>query len=147
MLRKIDKYSDFSFNDEKVHRFTVRIMAIDPVVHFKMIFLGYFYGIQVKISTTDSTDRCRSLFNLPCLINRSMVERLLSQYAEIRSEVHPSGAFPFARCFRSYVRYHIWKNVSIFDRLESSQFQQVLQPMGKMHRWLFLCWSDRRIIS
>ncbi|RED49238.1 transposase [Cohnella lupini] len=49
MLRKIDKYIDFSFIDEKVRPLYCEDNgrpAIDPVVLFKMIFLGYFYGIR-----------------------------------------------------------------------------------------------------
>lgn len=49
MLRKIDKYIDFSFIHEKVNHLYCENNgrpAIDPVVLFKMIFLGYFYGIR-----------------------------------------------------------------------------------------------------
>lgn len=49
MLRKIDKYIDFSFIEEKVRPLYCHDNgrpAIDPVVLFKMIFLGYFYGIR-----------------------------------------------------------------------------------------------------
>ncbi|MGO4348352.1 transposase, partial [Paenibacillus sp. MCAF9] len=49
MLRKIDKYIDFSFIDKKVsHLYSLDNgrPAIDPLVLFKMIFLGYFYGIR-----------------------------------------------------------------------------------------------------
>lgn len=49
MLRKIDKYIDFSFIDEKVRHLYCQDNgrpAIDPMVLFKMIFLGYFYGIR-----------------------------------------------------------------------------------------------------
>lgn len=49
MLRKIDKYIDFSFIDEKVRHLYCQDNgrpAIDPLVLFKMIFLGYFYGIR-----------------------------------------------------------------------------------------------------
>lgn len=49
MLRKIDKYIDFTFIDEKVrHLYSLDNgrPAIDPLVLFKMIFLGYFYGIR-----------------------------------------------------------------------------------------------------
>lgn len=49
MLRKIDKYIDFSFIDEKVrHLYCLDNgrPAVDPLVLFKMIFLGYFYGIR-----------------------------------------------------------------------------------------------------
>jgi len=49
MLRKIDKYIDFSFIDEKVRHIYSQDNgrpAIDPLVRFKMIFLGYFYGIR-----------------------------------------------------------------------------------------------------
>ncbi|MGO4347921.1 transposase, partial [Paenibacillus sp. MCAF9] len=49
MLRKIDKYIVFSFIDEKVrHLYSLDNgrPAIDPLVLFKMIFLGYFYGIR-----------------------------------------------------------------------------------------------------
>jgi len=49
MLRKIDKFIDFSFIDEKVRHLYSKDNgrpAIDPLVLFKMIFLGYFYGIR-----------------------------------------------------------------------------------------------------
>jgi transposase len=49
LLRKVDKYIDFSFIDEKVRPLYCADTgrpAIDPVVLFKMIFLGYFYGIR-----------------------------------------------------------------------------------------------------
>lgn len=49
LLRKVDKYIDFSFIDEKVRSLYSADNgrpAIDPVVLFKMIFLGYFYGIR-----------------------------------------------------------------------------------------------------
>ncbi|SDL09758.1 transposase, partial [Paenibacillus typhae] len=49
LLRKVDKYIDFSFIDEKVRSLYCSDNgrpAIDPVVLFKMIFLGYFYGIR-----------------------------------------------------------------------------------------------------
>lgn len=49
MLRKIDKHIDFSFIDEKVRHLYSQDNgrpAIDPLVLFKMIFLGYFYGIR-----------------------------------------------------------------------------------------------------
>ena len=45
LLRKVDKYIDFSFIDEKVRPLYCADNgrpAIDPVVLFKMIFLGYF---------------------------------------------------------------------------------------------------------
>lgn len=49
MLRKIDQYIDFSFILEKVRLLYCEDNgrpAIDPVVLFKMVFLGYFYGIR-----------------------------------------------------------------------------------------------------
>ena len=49
LLRKVYKYIDFSFIDEKVRPLYCADNgrpAIDPVVLFKMIFLGYFYGIR-----------------------------------------------------------------------------------------------------
>ncbi|WP_419871355.1 IS1182 family transposase [Candidatus Pristimantibacillus sp. PTI5] len=49
MLRKIDKHIDFTFIDEKVRHLYSQDNgrpAIDPLVLFKMIFLGYFYGIR-----------------------------------------------------------------------------------------------------
>ncbi|WP_243122345.1 transposase [Clostridium septicum] len=49
LLRKIDKYIDFSFireltNDLYCH--TNGRPAVDPVVLFKMLFIGYLYGIR-----------------------------------------------------------------------------------------------------
>ncbi|TVY08338.1 transposase [Paenibacillus cremeus] len=49
LLRKIDKHIDFTFIDEKVRHLYSQDNgrpAIDPLVLFKMIFLGYFYGIR-----------------------------------------------------------------------------------------------------
>ena len=49
MLRKIDKYIDFSFITEKVRPLYCENNgrpSIDPIVLFKMIFIGYFYGIR-----------------------------------------------------------------------------------------------------
>lgn len=49
LLRKVDKYIDFSFIDDKVRPLYCADNgrpAIDPTVLFKMIFLGYFYGIR-----------------------------------------------------------------------------------------------------
>ncbi|MEK5320168.1 IS1182 family transposase [Paenibacillus sp. FSL L8-0644] len=49
LLRKVDKYIDFSFIDDKVRPLYCANNgrpAIDPTVLFKMIFLGYFYGIR-----------------------------------------------------------------------------------------------------
>lgn len=49
LLRKVDKYIDFSFIDEKVkplYCLDNGRPAIDPVVLFKMIFLGYFFGVR-----------------------------------------------------------------------------------------------------
>ena len=49
MLRKVDQYIDFSFIHEKVRPLYCEDNgrpAIDPLVLFKMVFLGYFYGIR-----------------------------------------------------------------------------------------------------
>ncbi len=49
MLRKIDKHISFEFIREKVKPLYCEDNgrpAIDPIVLFKMIFLGYFYGIR-----------------------------------------------------------------------------------------------------
>jgi len=49
LLRKVDTYIDFSFIYEKVSPLYCADNgrpAIDPTVLFKMIFLGYFYGIR-----------------------------------------------------------------------------------------------------
>lgn len=49
LLRKIDKYIDFSFIREKVKDLYCKDNgrpSIDPVVLFKMIFIGYLYGIR-----------------------------------------------------------------------------------------------------
>lgn len=49
LLRKVDKYIDFSFIHEKVSPLYCENNgrpAVDPTVLFKMIFLGYFYGIR-----------------------------------------------------------------------------------------------------
>ncbi|WP_212903438.1 transposase, partial [Clostridium polyendosporum] len=49
LLRKIDKYIDFSFirdltNDLYCH--TNGRPGVDPVVLFKILFIGYLYGIR-----------------------------------------------------------------------------------------------------
>jgi transposase len=49
LLRKIDKYIDFSFIREKVRPYYCMDNgrpSVDPMVLFKMIFLGYLYGIR-----------------------------------------------------------------------------------------------------
>ncbi|WP_339318060.1 IS1182 family transposase [Paenibacillus sp. FSL R10-2734] len=49
LLRKVDKYIDFSFIDDMVRPLYCADNgrpAIDPVILFKMIFLGYLYGIR-----------------------------------------------------------------------------------------------------
>lgn len=49
LLRKIDKYIDFSFIVEKVRPLYCADNgrpSVDPLVLFKMIFLGYLYGIR-----------------------------------------------------------------------------------------------------
>lgn len=49
MLRKVDKYINFEFIRDKVDSLYCQDNgrpAVDPIVLFKMIFLGYFYGIR-----------------------------------------------------------------------------------------------------
>ena len=49
LLRKIDKYIDFSFIREKVEHLYCSDNgrpALDPVVLFKMLFIGYLFGIR-----------------------------------------------------------------------------------------------------
>lgn len=49
LLRKIDKYIDFSFILDKVRPLYCEDNgrpSLDPLVLFKMIFLGYLYGIR-----------------------------------------------------------------------------------------------------
>lgn len=49
LLRKIDKYIDFSFIIERVKPYYSEDNgrpSIDPLVLFKMMFIGYFYGIR-----------------------------------------------------------------------------------------------------
>ena len=49
LLRVIQKHVDFSFIREKVRQYYCEDNgrpAIDPVVLFKMIFIGYLYGIR-----------------------------------------------------------------------------------------------------
>lgn len=49
LLRKIDKYIDFSFIIEKVRPFYCENNgrpSVDPLVLFKMIFIGYLFGIR-----------------------------------------------------------------------------------------------------
>jgi transposase len=49
LLRKIDQFIDFSFITKKVKPYycedNVR-PSVDPVVLFKMMFIGYLYGIR-----------------------------------------------------------------------------------------------------
>ena len=60
LLRKVDKYIDFSFIDEKVRPLYCADNgrpAIDPVVLFKMIFLGYFTAsVRASTGTRDSDE-------------------------------------------------------------------------------------------
>ena len=49
LLRKIDKYIDFSFIRDltrDLYCHTNGRPAVDPVVLFKMLFIGYLYGIR-----------------------------------------------------------------------------------------------------
>lgn len=49
LLRKIDKYIDFSFIIDKVRPYYSEDNgrpSLDPLVLFKMMFIGYFYGIR-----------------------------------------------------------------------------------------------------
>lgn len=49
LLRKIDKYIDFSFIIEKVKPYYCEDNgrpSVDPLVLFKMMFVGYFFGIR-----------------------------------------------------------------------------------------------------
>jgi transposase len=49
LLRKIDKYIDFSFIIEKVKPYYCEDNgrpSLDPLVLFKMMFIGYFFGIR-----------------------------------------------------------------------------------------------------
>jgi transposase len=48
ILRKVDKYIDFSFIGEKVRSFYSESNGrpSDPIMLFKMMFIGYFYGIR-----------------------------------------------------------------------------------------------------
>jgi transposase len=48
LLRKVDKYIDFSFIGEKVRPYYSENNGrpSDPIMLFKMMFIGYFYGIR-----------------------------------------------------------------------------------------------------
>ncbi|WP_027180182.1 transposase, partial [Maridesulfovibrio bastinii] len=49
LLRKINKFIDFSFIQEKTKHLYCENNgrpAIDPVVLFKMLFIGYIFGIR-----------------------------------------------------------------------------------------------------
>ncbi|MGM0847433.1 MAG: transposase, partial [Bacillota bacterium] len=49
LLRKIDQYIDFSFILEKVRPYYCEDNgrpSLDPLVLFKMMFIGYLYGIR-----------------------------------------------------------------------------------------------------
>lgn len=49
LLRKIDQYIDFSFITEKVRPYYCENNgrpSIDPVVLFKMMFIGYLFGVR-----------------------------------------------------------------------------------------------------
>lgn len=56
LLRKIDNYIDFSFIYEKVKPFYCPDNGrppVDPVMLFKMVFLGYLYGIRSERQLED----------------------------------------------------------------------------------------------
>ncbi len=49
LLRKIDGHIDFSFIPEKVRPYYSEDNgrpSLDPLILFKMMFIGYFYGIR-----------------------------------------------------------------------------------------------------
>jgi transposase len=49
LLRHISKYMDFTFITEKVRPYyseTHGRPSIDPIMLFKMLFIGYLYGIR-----------------------------------------------------------------------------------------------------
>lgn len=49
LLRKVDQYIDFTFILEKVRPYYSEDNgrpSLDPLVLFKMMFIGYFYGIR-----------------------------------------------------------------------------------------------------
>ena len=49
LLRKIDKYIDFSFINEICRPYYCKDNgrpAVEPEIMFKMLFLGYLYGIR-----------------------------------------------------------------------------------------------------
>jgi transposase len=49
LLRKIDRFIDFSFITEKVKPYYCENNgrpSIDPIIQFKMMFIGYLYGIR-----------------------------------------------------------------------------------------------------
>ncbi|MEC0313420.1 transposase, partial [Bacillus subtilis] len=49
LLRKIDKHIDFSFIIEKVKPYYSENKgrpSLDPLILFKMMFIGYLYGIR-----------------------------------------------------------------------------------------------------
>ncbi|MBM7695176.1 transposase, partial [Salimicrobium jeotgali] len=49
LLRKIDQYIDFSFIPEKVRPYYSEDNgrpSLDPLVLFKMMFIGYIYGVR-----------------------------------------------------------------------------------------------------
>lgn len=48
LLRKVDKYIDFSFVGERVRPYYSEDNGrpTDPILLFKMMFIGYFYGIR-----------------------------------------------------------------------------------------------------
>lgn len=65
LLRKIDKYIGFSFVSEKVHPYYCHDNgrpSIDPAVLFKMVFIGYLYGIRSERQLDrNSNKHCLSL--------------------------------------------------------------------------------------
>jgi transposase len=49
LLRKIDQHIDFSFITDKVRSYyceTNGRPAIDPILLFKMLFIGYLFGVR-----------------------------------------------------------------------------------------------------
>ncbi len=66
LLRKIHKHIDFSFILEKVKPYYCENngrSSVDPIMLFKMMFIGYLYGIRSErqLEQEDSTQRGLSL--------------------------------------------------------------------------------------
>ena len=95
LLRKIDKYIDFSFINEICRPYYCEDNgrpAVEPEIVFKLLFLGYLYGIrsetrlveEVKVNIAYS---CRPEYEEDC--NGSLLFTLLFIFAKLKPTFCP----------------------------------------------------------